>query len=192
MKNSRMIAAVAAVLVFGLVGCSHKEPEPDFTGCRRIAELATLECSYHNVAEIYDDGTNILFGLKVGYKKAWFEYDGTIKLGVDGSKIKISQPDENNCVTITMPKVQVIGLPDTDEESISDIYCDTGLFAEIKTVDQSEAYEKAQEEMLKSAQSDESLHDEASERAERLLEEYVENIGKQCGATYTVKFVEAQ
>lgn len=193
MRNSSLLfAVVAAMLLVGLVGCGQEDVNPDFSGYKRIAELATVECKYHNVAEIYDDGTGVLFGVRIGYKKAWFEYDGTIKLGVDASKVKIEQPDESNCVKITLPKVQVIGLPDADEESFSDIYCDTGLFAEISSVDQSEAYKMAQEDMLKSAQADANLNEEANERAKTLLREYVENVGKQLGVAYTVDFVEAK
>ncbi len=116
MNRKRFVClALVGVLAFaGLAGCGKEEESPDFSGYSKIAELATIKCVYHNVAEIYNDGTNMLFGINVGYKKAWFEYDGTMQLGVDVSKVRIEGPDENNVVTIVIPQAQVLGVPDAD------------------------------------------------------------------------------
>lgn len=184
------IALVACLGCLTLCGCQEKKA-PDFSGYTRIAELATLECTFHNVAEVYNDGTDMLFGINVGYKKAWFEYDGTLNLGVDVSKIKIEGPDLNNVVTITIPKIQVLGLPDADESSFSGIYKDTGAFTSITAVDKSEAYKVAQANMKETAENDETLMAQAKKRVESLLGQYVKNIGLKQGQNYEVVFVES-
>ncbi|NHM13604.1 DUF4230 domain-containing protein [Xiamenia xianingshaonis] len=193
MKASKIIALLLAgcMATFCLSACTD-EKAPDFSGYERIAELATLKCTFHNVVEIYNDGTDILFGINVGYKKAWFEYDGIINLGVDVKKVEISDPDANGVVTIAVPDAQVLGLPDVDGSSLSDIYQDTGLFTEIDKVDQLEALKTAQEEMRKSAENDADLMLQAKDRAETLLGQYVQNVGQSLGKVYEVKFVDAK
>lgn len=193
MKPSKLICAllVASAATISLTGCA-KEKEPDFSGYQRIAELATLECTFHNVAEIYNDGTDILFGINIGYEKAWFEYDGKVQLGIDVSKVEIDGPDANNVVTITIPEAQVLGIPDADETTFSDIYQDTGLLTRIDTVDQQEAFQTAQAEMKSAAEGNPELMSQARNRAKTLLEQYVCNIGKIRNQDYKVEFVDAE
>lgn len=181
----------SVLYILTVTGCQSQE-QSDFSDYKRIADLATLECTYHNVAEVYNDGTDILFGINVGYKKAWFEYDGKVKLGIDTAKVKIEGPDENNVVTITVPKAQVLGLSDVDEKSFSDIYSDTGLFTTVDGYDQSEAFKIAQDKMRESAENNNQLIEQAQSRAETLLSQYVRNIGEAAGKTYQVKFIEAE
>ena len=76
-----------------------------------------------------------------------------MQLGVDVAKVNVSNPDENNVVTITVPDAEVLGQPQADETHLSDIYSDTGLLTPITTVDQSAALEEAQNEMIKSAEA---------------------------------------
>lgn len=193
MKANKIAMALIALClaVVPLTSCS-EEKAPDFSGYERIAELSTLECTFHNVAEIYNDGTDILFGINVGYKKAWFEYDGTINLGVDVSKVKVEGPDANGVVTITVPNAQVLGLPDADESTFSDIYKDTGLLTKIETVDQSEAYKTAQAEMKEAAENNRELMAQAKDRAKKLLGKYVQNVGQAIGQVYEIQFVDAE
>lgn len=193
MKANRIAAAlvVMSLAVLPLTSCT-EEKAPDFSGYERIAELSTLECTFHNVAEIYNDGTDILCGINVGYKKAWFEYDGTINLGVDVSQVKIEGPDANNVVTITVPNAQVLGLPDADESTFSDIYKDTGLLTKIESVDQSEAYKAAQAEMKEAVENNSDLLTQAKERAKALLGQYVQSVGQAIGQNYEIKFVDAE
>ena len=187
-RNKWSCIILASLLaVFGLAGCAEKE-KPDFSGYEKIAELATLECTFHNVAEVYNDGTDILFGINVGYKKAWFEYDGKVQLGIDVSKVKIDGPDANNIVTISIPDVHVLGIPDADESTFSDIYKDTGVLTQIETVDQDKALQEAQAEMREAAESNPELMSQARKRAETLLGQYVMTIGRAHGQNYEIKY----
>ena len=179
---------VALIALFGLSACV-EEKKPDFSGCKRVAELATLKCTFHNVAEIYNDGTDVLFGINVGYKKAWFEYDGKVDLGVDVSKVSIDEPDADGIVVVHIPNAQVIGLPDADSSTFSDVYCDKGFFVEIETVDQAEALKAAQAEMKESAENNPELMRQARSRAETLLERYVIKVGEAIDQDYEVRFV---
>lgn len=95
-------------------------------------------------------------------------------------------------VTITMPKAEVLSCQ-VDQTSLNeDSYYTTreGLGAEkINADDQTEAIKTAQENMLENVQSDESLLQQAQQRAQELLEQYVKNVGDAMGKTYEVSFV---
>lgn len=186
------LALAAALSLSVLSGCAKSSETPDFTGYNKIAELATVERTFHNVAEVHDDGTNMLFGINVGYKKAWFEYVGTVQLGVDVSKVRIDGPDANNVVTITVPNAQVIGQPQADESTFSDIHSDTGLLTSITRVDQSIALEEAQKGMKDSAEANSTLMNGARERAKTLLSQYVTKVGDLQGVKYEVQFRDAE
>lgn len=192
LRRLSYIALASAFTCFGLSGCTQAN-QPDFSGYSRIAQLATLECTFHNVAEIQNDGSDILFGaINVTYKKAWFEYEGKVNLGVDVSQVRIEGPDTNGVVTITLPKAQILGLPDIDESTFSDVYADTGWFASITTEDQTKALETAQAEMRETVENDSRLLAQAKERARTLLGQYVNNVGEALGQSYEVKFVDAE
>ena len=192
MRIRKLTCLTIFSLLLSLCLCScHKEndPEVSFKGCKDIAELASIECYYHNVAEIKNDGTNYLFGLlNVGYKKAWFEYRGSVKLGIDASEVAVSGPDEAGVVTVTLPEVTVIGQPDVDDDSITELVSDTGLLTSISGDEQVAALAYAQANMLEVAQQDEALKRQAHERACILLEQYIVSVGDAVGAEYTVRF----
>lgn len=189
--RSRLFDLIVAILLTaGLFGCGQEELiKPDFSGYKDVAELATLECYYHNVAEIYNPGDNMLFGkLNLNYKKAWFEYRGSITLGIDVNKVEISEPDGNGLVRISIPPAEIVGTPNVDDSSFSDIYSDTGLLAQITSDEQTEALAEAQRAMMEQASGDEDLKNQATNRAKTLLEEYVKNVGKAIGQDYSVEF----
>lgn len=189
MKLNRIVCVllIAFAACLGLSACA-KEDKPDFSGYKKVAELATLECVFHNVAEIYNDGTDVLFGINVGYKKAWFEYDGKVVLGIDVSKVSIEDPDENGVVVVHIPDAQIIGLPDADPSTFSELYFDKGFFVEISAAEQAEALKLAQEEMRNSAENDSDLMDRARSHAKAILEQYVIQVGKAVGQSYKVEF----
>ena len=100
--------------------------------------------------------------------------------------------EDGDQVTITMPKAEVLSCQ-VDQTSLNeDSYYTTreGLGAEkINADDQTEAIKTAQENMLENVQSDESLLQQAQQRAQELLEQYVKNVGDAMGKTYEVSFV---
>jgi hypothetical protein len=197
MKRNKLICAALALMlcISCLAGCGQQtetEAAPDFSGYEKVVELSTLKCSYHNVAVIENAGDSKLFGLvNLNYKKAWFEYDGTVKLGIDVNKVSVGQPDANGVVTVTIPQAEVLGQADVDESTFSDVYSDKGLLAKVTTLDQKEAYETAQASMLESAQKNQDLLNKARDRAKTILEQYIKGVGEANGKSYSVKWVDA-
>lgn len=167
------------------------EQEISESKIQKICELATLECFYHNVSDWSQPAYGI-FGY--GAKKVWMEYDGIVHVGIKAGKVRISEPDENDVITVTIPAATILD-KDLDEESISEITSDkTVLFFfndSVNTEDRKKALAKAQDDMEATAAKDEMILGEAQERAKKIIERSIGAAGEAAGKNYKVKFVDA-
>lgn len=183
-----MIFITGTVLCFS--GCANEEKEADFSGINSVCELATLKCYYHNVARAETDASGFFRFLGTGYKKIWTEYSGIVELGIDVNKLSVSEPDADGTIEIAIPDAEIINV-DLDEESLGEPLIETGLFTSITKEEETAALAAAQKNMEESAQENQSLLNQAKERAKNLIEGYVKNIGEQVGREYTVEWTEA-
>lgn len=191
------IVATVAIVMCALVMLNRPNVDeeeilekPDFSEVTKIGELATLKCFYHNVAE-YEKQPDGLFqyGLfQVGYKKFWIEYTGTVEMGIDISKVKIGQPDEEGCVKVYMPEVEKFRI-NQDSTSIQEPVYETGVFTSITTEEKTVALSQAQEKMEATARADQSMFQRARENAKTLIEQYIINVGINLGQEYDVEWV---
>ena len=165
--------------------------KPDFSEVTKIGELATLRCYYHNVAE-YEKQPDGLFqyGLfQVGYKKFWIEYTGTVEMGIDISKVKIGQPNEEGIVRVYIPEVEKFRV-NQDSTSLQEPVYETGVFTSITTEEKTIALSQAQEKMEATARADQSMLQRARENAKTLIEQYIINIGVNLEQEYEVEWVD--
>lgn len=186
------VFCLVVCMLFSACGKKEEAPKEDLslTQMKSICELATLKCYYHNVAKITKEKDVLWWDTTA---ELWIEYSGIVKLGVDITNLDMQV--DGNQVTITMPKAKVLSCQ-VDQTSLDkDSYYTNreGLGAEkINADDQTEAIKTAQENMLENVQSDESLLQQAEQRAQELLEQYVKNVGNAMGKTYEVSFVIAE
>lgn len=178
------------MLVSLLTSCTNiatfqKNLKPQISQMRSICELATMECYYHNVAKYYEkDASKILFWGKD--KNFWIEYSGTVRIGIDASLVSL-EVDETK-VTATIPEAKVIGYK-VDETSFTDkSFIVAKGSADVKAEDETKALAEAQEHMLRTASSDSKLLASAQQRAQALIEDYIENIGQAVGKEYKVEW----
>ena len=192
-KIKKLISAVlAALTVFSLSACGTQETEEvDFSGISSVCELATLKCYYHNVARAESEASGLLSIFGVGYKKIWVEYSGIVEFGIDVSKVTVSQPDENNVVTIAVPDAEVLSV-DIDEDSISEPLVESGFLTTVTTEEETATLASAQDDMEETAAANTQLLEQAKERAKELIEGYVKNIGELIGEEYTVQWTDAE
>ena len=203
MKKSSTHLLLILVLVFDIAiagayflidsGKQDKSADSDISEAKiqKICELATLECYYHNVS----DWSQPAYGIMgYGAKKVWIEYDGVVRVGVKTSDIKVSDPDENNVITVTMPKATILD-KDLDEDSIYEISSDTTVLFffndSVNTEDRKKALANAQEDMEASAAENEMILGEARDRAKKIIERKVKAAGEATGKNYKVRFVDA-
>lgn len=179
------VSATAIALMVALASCGEKK-SPDFSNIGYIAELTTMESYYHNTAELSHDGS---WFFNQGYKKAWVEYSGIVKLGVDVGKVSVKNKGKRGDSTvyvISIPAAQVIGEPDVNEDSFSDPLAESGFLTKITSDDQAKMYDEAQQNMLETAKNDESLLSQAQVRAKSLLEQFVRSMCEEVGETNVI------
>lgn len=178
------------VLMLLCCACGKKEEEAQLqlqeTQMKSICELATMECYYHNVAKYKEeDAEGFLLWKKD--KHFWMEYTGVVKLGVDASLVTIDV--NGNEVSITIPPARVMSCV-VDEDSLNEDAIIVGKkSADVKAEDQTQAFKEAQSRMEETAKTDTALLANAQQRAQKLLEDYVNNIGNSIGQQYSIKWI---
>ena len=157
------------MLAFSCMACvKTTEPKqeivPQASQMKAICELATMKCYYHNVAKYTrEDAAGILWWKKD--RRFWIEYDGIVTMGIDASL-------------------------EVDETTLNeDSYIVDTKSAKVKAEHQTEAFKQAQDHMKEEAEKDTLLLANAQQRAQKLLEDYVNNIGNCVGKTYNIKWI---
>lgn len=145
-----------------------------------------MECYYHNVAKYMEnDASGTLWWKKD--RKFWIEYAGIVTVGIDASKVKIEIDGSN--VTITIPSAKILGCK-VDKSTLTpqSFYVDKSS-APVEAAHQTEAYKDAQKKLLEEASANTVLLANAQDRAQKLLEDYVNNIGTYLETSYTIRWV---
>ncbi len=162
-----------------------------FSQIRTICELATLKCYFHNVAQ-YEQAADGIFTYGIfqyGHKKLWFEYSGIVRLGIDFNDVKVYPPDEQHVVKIVLPEAKVLSI-DADPDTFSDTLLETGVLTTITGEDRTRAYSEAQQNMLETASENRSLLNQARERARRIIDEYIYNVGRKNNVSYRIQWLD--
>ncbi len=188
----KKIIALTLSMLFLLCGCGKADAknqamEPQITHMRNICELATTECYYHNVAKFKQENAKGFLWFSKD-KNFWIEYSGQVSVGVDASLVTIAVKDDT--VSITLPPAKVLGCK-VDENTLN-----TASFivaensAAITAEDEITALKEAQTQMLESVSGDSVLLENARQRAQFLLEDYVQNIGNCFGKHYCIEWID--
>lgn len=188
MKNRLFLAVCMLILCMSCVACEKKEEkkkEPELSQMKAICELATMECYYHNVAKYYEEDAEGFFIFKKD-KNFWVEYSGIVTLGIDATKLNIKI--KGDVVEITMPEAVVLDCKVDKDSLTKDSFIIADDSAKIQAEDQQKAFADAQNNMLDVASKDTVLLSNAQQRAQCLIEEYVENVGSVTGVDYKIEW----
>lgn len=189
MKKAKRAACflLAAVLCL-TAGCSQKkelDAEPSISEMRAICDLAVMECYYHNVAKFQQEVDGILW--MGGEKKFWVEYSGVVEFGIDASYVNIEADDTRLTVTIPAATVQDCRV---DSSSLNeDSYIVAKDSKDITAEDEVYAFSQAQAILEEQARQDKTLLLQAQQRAQTLLENYIQNLGEAVDKQYTIQWV---
>ena len=176
------------MMCFSSVSCAKeiKNIAPETSQMKSICELAVMECYYHNVAKYKEENaTGMLWWEKD--RHFWMEYAGIVTIGVDTSLMNIEVEDEN--VTITIPPAKVLGCKVDETTLTEDSFIVAKNSAKVEAEHQTEAFKSAKDKLESEAKSNLTLLAAAQQRVQKLLEDYVTNIGNSVGKTYKIKWI---
>ena len=183
-------------LLFVFAGCNSKpkvEPEKaevtiELDEMRAIANLATVDCYFHNVAKSDREMNPSWYQFwKKKNMRFWVEYDGKVTIGIDVSKLKV-EVGENNVVTITIPNAVVLDATVNEESLTSESFYFDPKAKKPSPEEQTEAFRQAQSNMKETAEKNPVLMANAKANAKELLRNYVNSVGEAVGIQYTIEW----
>lgn len=186
-----MCILISAVLTLSLAACSNTEPapvdmEPKTSQMKAICELAVMDCYYHNVAKYeLKDAEGFLWWTKD--KNFWIEYSGVVTIGIDVSRVTVEI--DGTKVTISIPAAEVLSCTVESSSLTEDSYIVAQDSAAIEAEDEIEAFSVAQADLEATASQDTALLASAQQQAQQLLEDYITNIGKATGKSYSIEWI---
>lgn len=154
-------------------------------GLSDIGTLNTYEYYFTHVGKYAESSQ--LFGYEVPFSESSYiySYDGTVKAGLDFSKIQVEVDDDLKTITLTLPEIEITGFeidPDSFrlfDESISPInrISVSTLAGNISSIELEE----------KQNAIDRGILDKAGENAELLIRDFMNGIYGADGYTVVVK-----
>lgn len=186
-----MCILISAMLTLSLAACSDTEPapvdmEPKTSQMKAICELAVMDCYYHNVAKYeMKDAEGFLWWTKD--KNFWIEYSGVVTIGIDVSRVTVEV--DGTKVTISIPAAEVLRYTVDSSSLTEDSYIVAKNSAAIEAEDEIAAFSVAQADLEATASQDTALLASAQQQAQQLLEDYITNIGKATGKSYSIEWI---
>lgn len=186
-----MCILISAMLTLSLAACSNTEPapvdmEPKTSQMKAICELAVMDCYYHNVAKYeLKDAEGFLWWTKD--KNFWIEYSGVVTIGIDVSRVTVEV--DGTKVTISIPAAEVLRYTVDSSSLTEDSYIVAKDSAAIEAEDEIAAFSVAQADLEATASQDTALLASAQQQAQQLLEDYITNIGKATGKSYSIEWI---
>ena len=104
-----------------------------------IGILCTAEYNFTHVEKM--DSQRDIKGFKIPFTKSMFiySYDGTIKAGIDFTKIQIDKNDTKKVITVTLPDVKIIS-SDVDQNSFQLYDEKNNIFNPINVTDVTDSF----------------------------------------------------
>lgn len=186
-KVSKFIVILSMIIMLSACDNKNETLSENIKKLELTGNLVTYEAYFHNVLETTKDSDSIF----KKDRKLFAEYTGTIKLGIDLSKVKIDV--QGDTINVLIPKAKIIGEPNVDESDFKKekfIESEDGFLIKnpITGDDISKAFDDAQSEMKKSAESDEQLLSTAQTRAKIIIEESINQFAGISSKDYTINW----
>lgn len=189
----KVLMFVAIISIFLLTGCGNDDIDSLAENLKKIeltGNLVTYQAYYHNVVE-YDKPATGLLSFVEKDRKLFAEYTGTIKYGINLSKVKINV--NGSTVNVFIPKATVIGEPNVSKDDFKSenfIESKDGIIFKnpITADDSSSAFNNAQKEIKENAINDIEVLSMAQKRAKVIIEENINQFSGMSNKKYTINW----
>lgn len=158
---------------------------------QNIGELATVEYLYTDAGKFEDAAQ--LFGKEVPFeittKSFIAKWDGSIKAGVDISKVTAEIDESNKEIIIRIPNAKILS-HEIDEDSIETLVEKDGLFNKIK-VEDVRKFDAISKDAMEARAIENGILDKAFYQAKDIIEKLVyTEVVKDLGYTITFEIIE--
>nr|WP_300848729.1 DUF4230 domain-containing protein [uncultured Acetatifactor sp.] len=142
---------------------------------RDIGELATIEYLYTDAGKFEDPAE--LFGKEIPFsfttKSFIAKWDGSIKAGVDISKVTAEVNESEKKIVVHIPKAEILS-HEVDDESIETLDEKDGLFNKLK-IDDIRAFDANSKDAMEKRAIENGLLDKALENAKAIIRKLIDN-----------------
>lgn len=142
---------------------------------RDIGELATIEYLYTDAGKFEDPAE--LFGKEIPFsfttKSFIAKWDGSIKAGVDISKVTAEVNETKKEIVVHIPKAEILS-HEVDDESIETLDEKDGLFNKLK-IDDIRAFDANSKDAMEKRAIENGLLDKALENAKAIIRKLIDN-----------------
>ncbi|SES65313.1 Protein of unknown function [Pseudobutyrivibrio sp. C4] len=180
-QSTEQTAEVVEETIIGEEGKVTTISENNLTDVIKTSKLYTAAYPYNGYCAVYKEDSD------KEEVKYYVSYEGTVKAGIDVSKIEVELDEDTNTITIKLPEVTV-EKPTIDAGTMEYIFVKKKYNTE--TVAQ-EAYKKALEDLEQKVNNDDNIIISATESAKAaekaLVEPWVNQVSSE--EQYTVKVV---
>ena len=182
-----VIILICITIIAGMLVQTRKNKVESRTvafGLKDMGELVTQVGYFTNVQS--NKNNRHLFGIDIPFttSKYIYSYDGTVKVGLDFSKLEVVVDDTNKIVTVKLPEVSIFDV-NIDNESLK-IYDESqSIFTPLHITDVNDAQIELKEEVRQTA-LDNGILEEATRNAKTLISGFLS--GTLDLKDYTIEF----
>ncbi len=158
---------------------------------KNFGKLVTLQCSYHNVAVSTKDPGEGVAHMGEIERNFWIKYTCDVSISYDTHQIEIKSKDENITLKLPKPDIELRNFSyDKGDASFVESVDATINPNPITTEDREGAIKNAQGQLKETIEQDDILISRANDQAKKIIESYINEIGKSTGKEYNINWEE--
>ena len=166
---------------------------PSADRMRNICEMATVQYYFQAVEEgVKTPGTGMIHWGETD-RRFWYKYRGSALIGIDLSRLLIEVDEENEIISITIPRAEILGDIRVDSNVDNMDYVMEPAYwyrndSEITASDLSVALGDSAQSVRDTIESNTILMNYARERAVSLIETYISQLNTLAGSDYVIEW----
>ena len=159
----------------------------DISKIKNICELATMKCTYNNLAKATKEAGEGLIHFGEKERKFWIEYKAEVEISYNTDLIQMEQDGTDIQISLPEANVECTIDPTSWNENSYIIAKDQWIQKNpITADDQKTAVADSKKELENQVKENSSLMETAENQAKELIENYINQIGNVVGVKYNI------